>query len=63
MNARARLARLERIQARRLRINQGGPVLYFSRGRLVAAPGALNMADLQKSLAAWDAANAKDRRA
>jgi hypothetical protein len=55
MNTRARLARLERIQARQ-RIQAGGRVLYFSRGRLCGPIGSLNMADLQKSLAAYHAA-------
>ncbi len=61
MNARARIRRLEQAQARR-RPDPGRP-FYIEGGRLCGGSAALNMADLMKSIAAYEAADKIDARA
>ena len=57
MNARARLARLERAATRRRVTAAARPALYFSGGRLCVSPWAqFDMAEFKKSKAAYDAA-------
>lgn len=61
MNARARILRLERAARRGHDCRRP---LYFEGGRLCGGGGAaLNMADLRKSFAAWEAADKSSSKA